>query len=117
MTDSYPDSAATSTAQRKLLPNRRLAVTTDLEIRGQRYVMTVGFFPGTEEPAEIFISATKVGSEADTNARDASVITSIALQYGVPLDVLRRAVMRDSHGFGSGPLAVALDRIAAEASL
>ena len=37
---------------------------------------------------------------------------AIALQYGVPLETIRHALMRDSQGRASGPLAVALDRIA-----
>jgi hypothetical protein len=35
-----------------------------------------------------------------------------ALQHGVPLDVIRKALMRDSHGRASSPLGVALDLIA-----
>ncbi len=37
---------------------------------------------------------------------------SIALQFGVPLDVLRHALMRDGQGRPSGPLGTALDLIA-----
>ena len=40
------------------------------------------------------------------------MVASIALQFGVPLDVLRHALMRDSQGRPSGPLAAALDRLA-----
>src|SRR5262245_20625085 len=47
-------------------------------------------------------------------ASDAAVVTSIALQYGVPLEVIRKALMRDAQGRASGPLGVALDTIAAE---
>jgi hypothetical protein len=61
--------------------------------------------------AEVFLTNHKAGSMADTAARDSAVVCSIALQYGVPLDVIRRALMRDSHGRPRGPLAVALDRI------
>jgi hypothetical protein len=44
-------------------------------------------------------------------ASDAAVVASIALQYGVPLEVLRHALMRDAKGNASGPLAVALDQL------
>jgi hypothetical protein len=97
---------------RKRLPNRREAETFELEAGGQLYRATVGRFPDDGRLAEIFINSSRAGSQADTNARDASVIASIALQYGVPLDVLRHALMRDPRGNGSGPLAVALDLIA-----
>jgi hypothetical protein len=50
--------------------------------------------------------------DSDTAARDSAVVASIALQYGVPLDVLRHALMRDAQGRPSGPLGTALDLIA-----
>jgi hypothetical protein len=63
-------------------------------------------------PAKVFISNHKSGSLADTNARDSAVAASLALQYGVPLDVLRKALLRDEHGTASGPLGAGLDLIA-----
>jgi hypothetical protein len=63
--------------------------------------------------AEIFISNHKAGSHADTAAKDAAVVCSIALQYGAPVDVIRKALLRDPRGVASGPLGVALDMIAA----
>jgi hypothetical protein len=33
------------------------------------------------------------------------------LQHGVPVDVIRKALMRDSEGRASGPLAAALDKL------
>jgi hypothetical protein len=97
---------------RKRLPNKHSAETFDFTADGQLYSATIGRFPDNGELAEIFISNNKVGSQADTNARDASVVASISLQYGVPLDVLRKALMRDARGNASGPLAVALDMVA-----
>ena len=38
----------------------------------------------------------------------------IALQFGVPLEVIRKALMRDSHGRSRTPLGAALDKIAAD---
>jgi hypothetical protein len=99
--------------RRKRLPSRRGAETFDLEADGQRYCATVGRFPDGRL-AEIFLTNSKSGSQADTNARDASVVASIALQYGVPVDVLRKALMRDARGAACGPLAVALDMVAAQ---
>jgi len=43
---------------------------------------------------------------------DAAVLFSIARQFGVPLEVLQKALMRDSSGKPSGPLGAALDAIA-----
>ena len=60
---------------------------------------------------EIFLQNHKAGSSAGINAQDAAVVCSIALQYGVPLDVIRRALMRDPQGRASGPLGTALDML------
>jgi hypothetical protein len=78
-----------------------------------KYTATVSRFPDGR-PAEIFLSNHKQGSHADTAARDSAVVASIALQHGVPLDVLRHALLRDSGGRASGPLGIALDAIARE---
>jgi hypothetical protein len=39
------------------------------------------------------------------------VAASLCFQFGCPLDVLRRALLRDPHGRASTPLGAALDRI------
>jgi ribonucleoside-diphosphate reductase alpha chain len=98
-------------SERERLPNRRAAETFELEAGGLRYHATLGRFPDGRL-AEIFLTNAKVGSHSDTNARDAAVVASIALQHGVPLEVLRRALMRDERGRSSGPLGVGLDLIA-----
>ena len=41
------------------------------------------------------------GSAADTVARDSAVVAGLALQRGVPVDVLREALLRDLHGAAS----------------
>jgi hypothetical protein len=56
------------------------------------------------------------GSQSDANARDAAVAASLALQFGCPLETLRHALLRDSHGWPSTPLGAAVDNIAAEAA-
>jgi len=61
--------------------------------------------------AEVFLSNHRAGSDADANACDAAVVASIALQHGVPLETIRKALMRDSHGRPRTPLGAALDLI------
>jgi excisionase family DNA binding protein len=56
-----------------------------------------------------------INCDADTAARDSAVVCSIALQYGVPLETIRKALMRDSQGRPNGPLGAALDLIAGSA--
>jgi hypothetical protein len=96
---------------RRRLANRCACETFELEVGGLHYVVSVGHF-ADGALAEIFITDGKAGSDSDTAARDSAVVASITLQFGVPLDVLRHALMRDGQGRPSGPLGTALDLIA-----
>jgi hypothetical protein len=97
--------------QRCRLPNRRASLTFDIEAQGLRFTCTASrYTDGTL--AEVFLQNHKAGSMAGINAQDSAVICSLALQHGVPLETIRRALMRDSRGRASGPLAAALDRLA-----
>jgi hypothetical protein len=98
---------------RKRLPNRRGSRTIAFEKNGQRFTASYGFFAdGTL--AEIFLNNSKAGNDVDTSARDAAIACSFALQYGVDLDALRKALSREGGGKPIGVLGEALDRIAAE---
>jgi hypothetical protein len=98
-------------SERRRLPNRRPSETFDLESQGLKYTATVSRF-NDGSVAEIFLQNCKAGSMAGINAQDAAVVCSLALQHGVPFEVIRRALMRDANGRPSGPLAAALDRLA-----
>jgi hypothetical protein len=97
---------------RRHLPNRRVNETFSFRCDPFEYVATISRFIPDGALAEIFISNGKAGSGSDTAAKDAAVVCSIALQHGVPLDVIRHALLRDSRGVASSPLGVALDLIA-----
>jgi ribonucleoside-diphosphate reductase alpha chain len=97
--------------QRHRLPNRRESTTFDLASQGLRFSCTVSCF-ADGSLAEIFLQNHKAGSQAGINAQDSAVVCSIALQYGVPFEVIRRALMRDARGNASGPLGTALDLVA-----
>jgi ribonucleoside-diphosphate reductase alpha chain len=100
---------------RDRLPNRRRAETFTLEVEGLRYTCTIGR-TRDGRVAEVFLQNHKPGSQSDSNARDAAVAASLALQFGCPMEVLRRALLRDSHGRPSTPLGAAIDIIAGERS-
>jgi ribonucleoside-diphosphate reductase alpha chain len=99
--------------QRQRLPNRRLGETFEFEVAGLRYTATISRFRDGRL-AEVFLQNHKPGSQSDSNARDAAVAASLALQYGCPLEVLQHALLRDSQGRPSTPLSAALDAIAAD---
>jgi hypothetical protein len=96
---------------REILPNRRVNETRSLESKGLPYAVTVSRF-ADGRLGEIFLSNGKAGSDSDTAARDSAIVCSIALQYGAPVDVIRKALCRDARGKASGPLGVALDLLA-----
>jgi hypothetical protein len=97
--------------KRRRLPNRRGSETFEIESQGLKFTVTASRYDDGGL-AEVFLQNHKAGSMAGINAQDAAVVASIALQYGVPLDVIRKALMRDSQGRASGPLATALDLLA-----
>ena|SRR6185437_5804329 len=96
---------------RERLPNRRVSETFDFQVEGLRYCATVSPF-ADGRIGEIFIGNHKVGSQCDTNVRDAALAASLALQHGCPLDVLRGALLRNMRGKAASPLGVALDLVA-----
>jgi Holliday junction resolvase RusA-like endonuclease len=66
-------------------------------------IASIGRFPDGGL-AEIFLGNAKAGSHSDATAKDSAVVASLALQHGVPLETLRKALMRDSDGRASSPL-------------
>ena len=107
--------------QRQTLPNRRLAETFELKHGGQNttFQVTTGFFALADDQvkrtvAEVFISGAKAGSEVEAVARDGAVLLSLALQYGVPLEIMRHAITRDSNGAASSIVGAVIDKLARE---
>lgn len=87
--------------------SRRPIEHFDVEHGGQRFTVGVG-----DGPSETFVSVRKgVGSALEAAVRDASVLTSFALQYGCPLDELRGAITREDNGAPSSAIGAILDAI------
>ena len=61
------------------------------------------------ELGEIFLGNHRADSHADACAKDAAILASIALQYGVSLNILLKSLLRDSQGRPSTPIGCALD--------
>lgn len=59
--------------------------------------------------AEIFINGAKVGTAAETNAQDAAIVASLALQHGCTIETIRHALARS--GGNAGPLASLLNEV------
>ena len=103
------------TAARERLPDRRGNETFNFECGGLRYCATVGRF-ADGRIAELFLENHKTDSQAGANARDSAVVCSLALQHGVELETIRRALLRDPRGKPSTPLGAALDLISEAAN-
>src|SRR5262245_58545444 len=96
---------------RRPLPNRRSNETFSFQWLNMRFTATISRL-SDGAVAEIFLTTGKIDSHADVMARDAAAAASLALQAGTPLETLRRALLRNSHGAASGPLGAALDLVA-----
>ena len=95
LTDTFAELARENDALRQQLaaPVRRpltdthMSVTHKFEIAGHKGYLTVGFYPDSQ-PGEIFIQMSKEGSTIGGLMDTVATLTSIALQYGVPLEEL-----------------------------
>ena len=72
---------------RHRLPDTRKAVTHKFDIAGHEGYLTVGLF-GNGQPGEVFITMAKEGSTIGGLMDSIGTLTSMALQYGVPLEAL-----------------------------
>jgi ribonucleoside-diphosphate reductase alpha chain len=87
------ESAAEPRPTRRRLPGDRQAICHKFDVAGHEGYIHVGFYEdGT--PGEIFIKMAKEGSTISGLMDTIGVLTSMALQFGVPLEVL---VQKFSH--------------------
>ena len=98
---------------REKLPGRREAESFPLFFASVKepFVITLARF-ADGRLAEVFIDAGKRGQMFDDLARDIAVLISLALQHGVPVETLRRALTRDAHGVAHGLAGAVLAAIA-----
>lgn len=82
------EQVAVGRALRKKLPDRRPSLTHKFNIASHEGYLTVGMYPDTMRPGEIFIKMAKEGSTISGLMDTIATQTSIMLQYGVPLDAL-----------------------------
>jgi hypothetical protein len=96
---------------RQRLPDRRACESFTFELNGLGFTATVSRF-ADGRIGELFLNNHKAGNQSDTNARDAAILLSFALQHGADLQAIRRALCRDSQGRALGPVAMVLDILA-----
>jgi ribonucleoside-diphosphate reductase alpha chain len=82
-----PTSVETPRAVRRKLPDERRSITHKFDIQGHEGYITVGTYPDGR-PGEIFLVMSKEGSTISGLMDAFATSISLALQYGVPLEVL-----------------------------
>jgi len=87
------------TPPRRILPQRRYGETFEMYHEGQNtpFAITFGFF-ADKTIGEVFINGAKTGSAMEGVTHDGAVLLSLAIQHGVPLDTISRAISRNADG-------------------
>ena len=90
---------------RRRLADTRTAVTHKFDIAGHEGYLTVGLFENGQ-PGELFITMAKEGSTIGGLMDGLGTLTSLALQYGVPMEALVRKFAHqrfEPSGFTTNP--------------
>src|ERR1017187_3337240 len=98
-------SAESGKPLRRRLSDTRTAITHKFDIAGHEGYLTVGLFE-PNQPGELFITMAKEGSTIGGLMDGIGTLTSMALQYGVPLEALVRKfahVRFEPSGFTKNP--------------
>ncbi len=97
---------------REPLPLRRRSETFEIDFGGLKKVhtVTVGYYDDGRI-GEIFINGGKSGEMVEAIARDGAVLLSLALQSGVALDVIAKAITRDGQGNPSSIVGEVINRL------
>jgi ribonucleoside-diphosphate reductase alpha chain len=96
---------STAMTVRNRMPDTRVAITHKFDIAGHKGYITVGMFENNQ-PGELFIQMSKEGSTIGGLMDTIGALTSMALQYGVPLQAMVKkfAYQRfEPSGFTSNP--------------
>jgi hypothetical protein len=94
------------------LPDRRFAETVMLEHGGQRFTVTIGFYPDGR-PGEVFTHGLRSGSGLDALLADACVVASCLIQHGAEPRDLAASMGRLGHAEPASVIGAVLDLVAA----
>lgn len=79
--------AAIQEPKRRRLPVTRPSITHKFSVNGHEGYIIVGFYED-DQPGEVFIKMAKKGSTIRGLTDSIGILTSLALQHGVPLELL-----------------------------
>ena len=97
---------------RQRLPDRRAAETVELEHGGQRFTVTIGFYPDGR-PGEVFTHGLRTGSNLDALLADACVVVSCLIQHGAEPRELSASMGRLGNSEPASVIGAVLDLVAA----
>jgi len=100
-----PPAGRAAVPYRRRLPDERRSLTHKFRVGEQEGYLTVGLFEDGS-PGEVFITISKEGSTIRGLMDSLAVMTSLALQYGVPIENLAakfKGVRFEPYGFTSNP--------------
>jgi ribonucleoside-diphosphate reductase alpha chain len=100
-----PPAGRAAVPYRRRLPDERRSLTHKFRVGEQEGYLTVGLFEDGS-PGEVFITISKEGSTIRGLMDSLAVMTSLALQYGVPIENLAakfKGVRFEPYGFSSNP--------------
>ena len=99
-------------SERNALPQRRQSDTFEIEFGGfnKSHTITVGYYDDGRV-GEVFITGGKSGEQVESIARDGAVLLSLALQHGVSIETISRAITRDSQGQPQTIVGAVVDRL------
>jgi len=86
--DAAAGEAVLGNPVRHKLPDERPSITHKFSVGGHEGYLTVGLYPDTQMPGEIFLRMSKEGSTISGLMDGFATAISLALQYGVPLSTM-----------------------------
>lgn len=100
--------------ERLELPNRRGGENLEFVVGNTRFTASVRRASKRARVTEIFVNGPKVDSDVDVTIRDAAVVISIALQYGISASELANSTGRNPDASAASPIGAILDILARE---
>jgi ribonucleoside-diphosphate reductase alpha chain len=103
--EAGPPSLRPGEPYRRHLPDQRNSITHKFRVGEQEGYLTVGLYDDGS-PGEVFVTISKEGSTIRGLMDSVAVLTSLALQYGVPLEDLARkfrGTRFEPYGFTNNP--------------
>jgi hypothetical protein len=95
---------------RARLPDRRGHEVFVVEHLGMKFTAGVGRY-ADGNLAEVFISTSKLGTGVDVVLRDSSILLSLLLQHGCPVEIVCHALVKNADGSPAGPIGKVLGLI------